>query len=199
MVCINSKIATNEDGQVDLEEMQQAVATLLGGMGEDTARSGLLDTPKRVVKMYHELTVGYRQSEEELVNGALFDVDHHEMVAIEDISFFSLCEHHLLPFVGTCTVAYIPQGKVIGLSKVARIVEMFARRLQVQERMTEQIADCMMRCLHAQGVAVWIKAEHFCMAMRGIKKPGSKTSTRAFRGIFNSDESKKEEFYRLVH
>jgi GTP cyclohydrolase I len=176
----------------------QAVRTLLLGLGEDPDREGLRDTPKRVVKALKFLTSGYQQSLDELLNGAVFHEEANEMVLIRDIDIFSSCEHHILPIIGRAHVAYIPNGKVIGLSKIARICEMYARRLQVQERLTAQIADALQGLLQPQGVAVVIEATHMCMVMRGVQKPGSWTSTSAVRGIFADSAKTRQEFMSLI-
>ncbi|MEM9538564.1 MAG: GTP cyclohydrolase I FolE [Cyanobacteria bacterium P01_E01_bin.42] len=183
---------------VSEQEMQQAVRTLLLGLGEDPDREGLRDTPKRVVKALKFLTSGYGQSLDELLNGAVFHEDVNEMVLVRDINLFSSCEHHILPILGRAHVAYIPDGKVIGLSKIARICEMYARRLQVQERLTAQIADALQGILQPKGVAVAIEATHMCMVMRGVQKPGSWTSTNALRGIFTEDAKTRQEFMSLI-
>jgi GTP cyclohydrolase IA len=179
-------------------EMIQAVRTLLLGLGENPDREGLKDTPKRVVKALKFLTSGYHQSLDELLNGAVFDENANEMVLVRDIDLFSSCEHHILPILGRAHVAYIPDGKVIGLSKVARICEMYARRLQVQERLTAQIADALQGLLQPKGVAVVIEATHMCMVMRGVQKPGSWTSTSAVRGVFAEDAKTRQEFMSLI-
>ncbi len=179
-------------------EMVQAVRTLLVGLGEDPDREGLIDTPKRVVKALQFLTKGYNESLDELLNGAVFSEDANEMVLVRDIDIFSSCEHHILPIIGRAHVAYIPNGKVIGLSKIARICEMYARRLQVQERLTLQIADALQGLLKPQGVAVVVEATHMCMVMRGVQKPGSWTVTSAMRGVFSEDARTREEFMNLV-
>ena len=183
---------------VSEEEMRQAVRTLLLGMGEDPDREGLRDTPKRVVKALKFLTSGYHQSLDELLNGAVFHEDANEMVLIRDIDLFSSCEHHILPILGRAHVAYIPNGKVIGLSKVARICEMYARRLQVQERLTQQIADALQGLLKPQGVAVVVEATHMCMVMRGVQKPGSWTVTSSMQGVFAEDARTRQEFMNLI-
>ncbi len=179
-------------------EMIQAVRTLLIGLGEDPDREGLRDTPKRVVKALQFLTQGYRQSLDELLNGAVFTEDADEMVLVRDIDLFSSCEHHILPILGRAHVAYIPDGKVIGLSKVARICEMYARRLQVQERLTAQIADALQGLLKPKGVAVVVEATHMCMVMRGVQKPGSWTVTSAMKGVFAEDARTRQEFMSLI-
>lgn len=183
---------------VSEEEMIQAVRTLLIGLGENPDREGLIDTPKRVVKALKHLTSGYKQSLDELLNGAVFHENINEMVLVRDIDLFSSCEHHILPILGKAHVAYIPNGKVIGLSKIARICEMYARRLQVQERLTAQIADALQGLLQPQGVAVVIEASHMCMVMRGVQKPGSWTSTSALRGVFADDGKTRQEFMNLI-
>ncbi len=187
--------ATSETAK---EKMMEAVYSMLESVGEDPEREGLLKTPKRVAEAMEYLTSGYNQSLEDLVNGAIFDEGHNEMVLVRDINFFSLCEHHMLPFMGRAHVAYIPNQKVVGLSKLARIVEMYARRLQVQERLTRQIAEAVQEILDPQGVAVVMEATHMCMSMRGVQKPGSWTVTSAMIGVFQDEQKTREEFLNLI-
>ena len=175
--------------------VEEAVREILLEIGEDPDRQGLAGTPDRVHRMYAELTAGYHVDPDRLINGAVFDVDYSEMVVVKDIPFYSLCEHHLLPFFGTASVAYIPKGRVIGLSKIPRIVEMYARRLQVQERMTQQIADFLNDRLSPQGVGVVIEANHLCAIMRGIRKPGTIMTTSAVLGLFRSRDRTRAEFF----
>ena len=173
--------------------IEKSVRKTLLSIGEDPDREGLQRTPERVARMYDELTAGYHIDPEKLINDAMFDVDYSEMVIVKDIDFYSLCEHHLLPFFGRAHVTYIPKGKVVGLSKIPRIVEMFARRLQVQERMTQQIADFIEEVLHPHGVAVVVEAAHMCSMMRGVKKANATMTTSALFGTFkNSPESRAE-------
>jgi GTP cyclohydrolase IA len=195
---IISTLPKKQQPKVTDAEMMQAVRTLLIGLGEDPDREGLIDTPKRVVKALQFLTKGYDESLEELLNGAVFTEDANEMVLVRDIDIFSSCEHHILPIIGRVHIAYIPNGKVIGLSKLARICEMYARRLQVQERLTLQIADALQGLLKPKGVAVVVEATHMCMVMRGVQKPGSWTVTSAMRGVFAEDGRTREEFMNLI-
>ena len=179
-----------EDGRVEA-----AVREILQEIGEDPDRQGLLGTPARVHRMYTELTSGYHVDPERLINGAIFDVDYSSMVVVKDIPFYSLCEHHLLPFFGTAAVAYIPRGRVIGLSKIPRLVEMYARRLQVQERLTQQVADFLMARLEPQGVGVVMEATHLCAVMRGVRKPGTVMTTSAVLGLFRTRDRTRAEFF----
>jgi GTP cyclohydrolase IA len=180
-------------------EFQGLVRRMLGELGENPERNGLLRTPERVEKSMRWLTRGYGLSVQDAVGNAVFDEDHHNMVLVKDIEMYSMCEHHLLPFFGKVHVAYIPNGKIVGLSKLPRIVEIFARRLQVQERLTEQVAQAIMDVLEPQGVGVVIEAAHLCMMMRGVEKQNSKTVTSAMKGVFLDDLGTREEFLRLVH
>ena len=182
-------------GSHDKLRVEDAVRDILVEIGEDPAREGLIGTPDRVHRMYAELTAGYHVDPERLVNGAIFEVDYSEMVVVKDIPFYSLCEHHLLPFFGNAAVAYIPRGRVIGLSKIPRIVEMYARRLQIQERMTQQIADFLNERLNPQGVGVVIEANHLCSVMRGIRKPGTVMTTSSVLGLFRSRDRTRAEFF----
>ena len=184
----------------DLQDVpfQDLVREMIRRMGEDSRREGLLKTPERVEKSLMFLTRGYRLSVRQVLGDALFAEEHHNMVIVRDIEMYSLCEHHLLPFYGKVHVAYIPNGKIVGLSKLPRIVDVFARRLQVQERMTEQIAEALWEVLQPQGVGVIIEAYHLCMMMRGVEKQNSKTITSAMRGAFMEDRGTREEFLRLT-
>jgi GTP cyclohydrolase I len=175
------------------------VREILAAIGEDPRREGLLKTPDRVESSLRFLTQGYHQSVADVVGDAVFEETHQSMIMVRDIEVYSLCEHHLLPFFGRAHVAYIPDGKILGLSKVARIVDVFARRLQVQERLTDEIADAIMEILQPTGVGVVIEAAHFCMMMRGVEKQNSRTVTSAVRGIFRNDSKTRDEFLRLAY
>jgi len=176
------------------QQIEDAVRNILEAVHENPEREGLLKTPGRVARMYAELTAGYQVDPAALINDAVFSVDYDEMVLVRDIDFYSLCEHHMLPFMGRVHVAYIPNGKVLGLSKIPRIVETYARRLQVQERMTVQIADFIDNTLHPQGVAVVAEGVHMCAVMRGVKKANARMTTSAMRGVFRSDSKTRAEF-----
>lgn len=182
---------------MDQEKIREGVKLILEGIGEDISREGLVETPDRIARMYEEICGGMKESADEHLCKR-FHVDSSDMVLEKDITFYSMCEHHMLPFYGTVSVAYVPNDSVVGLSKIARTVEVFARRLQLQEQMTAQIADAFMDNLSPQGVMVLVEAEHMCMTMRGIKKPGSKTVTVAARGIFDDNEKLQSTFYRML-
>lgn len=183
---------------MNLPNVQKLVSNFLTEIGEDPKREGLLNTPRRVAKAYEFFTSGYQKKIEEILNNAVFNVKYDEMVLVKNIDFYSLCEHHMLPFYGKVHVAYIPDGKVLGLSKIPRIVEMFSRRLQVQERMTQQIADIIEEQLRPQGVAVISEARHMCMMMRGVEKQNSSATASAVHGIFKDDPRTRSEFLNLV-
>jgi len=180
------------------QQLADHYAAILHLLGEDTERDGLLKTPLRVAKAMQFLTQGYAQDPHAILNGALFREEYQQMVIVKDIEIYSLCEHHLLPFYGKAHVAYIPDGYITGLSKIARVVDAFARRLQVQERLTRQILECIHETLHPLGVAVVIEAAHMCMQMRGVEKQNSVTTTSAFKGAFLSDSKTREEFVQLI-
>ncbi|MBW2939251.1 GTP cyclohydrolase I FolE [Zhongshania aquimaris] len=178
--------------------MEKAFADIIKKIGEDPTRDGLIDTPTRAAKAFEFLTEGYRRNVKDVVNDALFESDCNEMVVVSDIELYSLCEHHLLPFIGKCHVAYIPRGKVLGLSKVARIVDLYARRLQIQEGLTTQIANTMMDVTGAEGVGVIIEARHMCMMMRGVEKQNSVMRTSAMLGAFKDNQATRTEFLSLI-
>lgn len=182
---------------MDQKKIEEAVKLFLEGIGEDVFREGLKDTPGRIARMCEEL-YGGMEEDASVHLSKTFSVDSSEMVIEKDITFYSTCEHHILPFYGKAHIAYIPEGKVVGLSKLARTVEVFARRLQLQEQLTGQIADALMESVHPKGALVMIEAEHMCMTMRGIKKPGSKTVTLARRGVFETDPALEERFFRML-
>lgn len=181
-----------------MPELQQHFEAIIRGVGEDPAREGLRDTPERAAKAMQFITRGYQQSLDEVVNNAIFESDNDQMILVKDIELYSLCEHHLLPFIGKCHVAYIPTGKVIGLSKIARIVDMYARRLQIQENLTKQIADSLMQTIQPSGVGVIIEAQHLCMMMRGVEKQNSMMTTSMMLGSFRHHDRTRSEFLRLV-
>lgn len=185
-------------GAIDYTGVEAAIQKLLAALGEDPQRDGLRNTPDRVARMYAELLDGYRVDPVRLVNGALFDETYDEMVIVRDIEFYSLCEHHLLPFLGRAHVAYFPNGKVIGLSKIPRIVDMFARRLQVQERMTREIAEFIQNLLHPHGVAVVVEGLHLCATMRGVKKHDARMTTSAMFGAFRKNLATRQEFLENI-
>ena len=191
--------AVLDDGDEGDSPFQGIVREMLEMLGENPDRQGLLRTPERVEKSLRWLTRGYEMEVADVIRGAVFDEDHHNMVIVKDIEMYSLCEHHMLPFFGKVHIAYIPNGRIVGLSKLPRVVEVFARRLQVQERLTDQIAQAIQDVLEPEGVAVVIEAAHLCMMMRGVEKQNSKTITSAMRGVFLDDLRTREEFLRLVH
>ncbi len=178
--------------------MEQYFSKIIEAIGEDTSREGLIDTPKRAAKAFKYLNNGYEKNLDEVLNGAIFEADTEDMVIVKDIELYSLCEHHLLPFIGKCHIAYLPQGKVLGLSKLARIVDMYARRLQIQEKLTKQIANAVEISINARGVAVVIEAKHLCMMMRGVEKQNSVMTTSVMTGFFRKDISTRSEFLTLI-
>ena len=195
------RYAARRDGKIDGENLgivEEAYRTLLEAIGEDVNREGLRRTPIRAARALEFLTQGYRQNLEKIVNDAVFDSDASEIILVKDIELYSMCEHHLLPFIGRAHVAYIPNGKVIGLSKVARIVDVFARRLQIQENLTTQIAEALMKCLEPSGVAVVVEAKHLCMMMRGVEKQNSIMKTSCLLGTFKEDARTRSEFLSLL-
>ena len=199
--CCDDDDCMEESAQNDpaiIDGLSSAVSAMLEGIGEDPYREGLLKTPERVAKSLRFLTKGYRQNPEELLKKAVFTEAYDEMVLVRDIDLFSMCEHHMLPFFGKAHVAYIPDGKIVGLSKLARVVDVFARRLQVQERLTQQIRDAIQNVLNPKGVAVVIEARHLCMVMRGVEKINSVTTTSAMSGQFITSQSTRGEFLRLI-
>lgn len=179
--------------------MEKLYQQIIHSIGEDVNRQGLIDTPKRAAKAMSFLTSGYHETLDETVNGAIFDSDADDMVIVKNIELYSMCEHHLLPFIGKCHVAYLPSGKVLGLSKVARIVDMFARRLQIQEQLTTQIADSILKVTGAKGVAVVVEAKHLCMMMRGVEKQNSQMTTSAMLGQFRKNSETRAEFLSLLN
>ncbi len=182
----------------ETDEIQALVEQLLGLLGEDPTREGLVQTPERVAKAFRFFAQGYQQDVDEVLNGALYSVKYDEMVVVRDIDFFSLCEHHLLPFYGKCHVAYLPNGRIVGLSKIPRLVEVYSRRLQVQERLTVQIAEALQQKLNPQGVAVVMEARHLCMMMRGVETPNAVAVTSSMQGVFQSQQQTREEFLNLI-
>lgn len=180
------------------EQIARHVAAILALLGEDPEREGLVKTPERVAKALQFITKGYQEDGVEIIRGAIFDEEYQQMVLVKDIDLYSTCEHHMMPFIGKCHIAYIPNGKITGLSKIARVVETFARRLQVQERLTVQIRDCIEEALHPLGVAVVIEASHTCMQIRGVEKANSITTTSAFSGAFLNSDKTRNEFLNLI-
>ncbi len=183
---------------IDIAGVRKIIFDLLSAVGEDPEREGLKNTPDRVARMYTELLSGYSMDPQKMINGALFNINYDEMVLVRDIEFYSLCEHHMLPFIGRAHVAYLPAGKVIGLSKIPRIVDMYARRLQVQERMTRQIADLLQTTLEPQGVAVVVEGMHLCSMMRGVKKHDARMTTSAMHGAFRANLATRQEFLENI-
>ncbi len=190
----------SDEGERTLESVpfQQLVAEMIRRLGEDPSREGMVKTPERVERAMTFLTKGYHETPEEVLGDALFEETHRSMVLVKDIELYSMCEHHMLPFFGKAHIAYIPNGQIVGLSKFARLVEVFARRFQVQERLTEQIAQALWDTIHPMGVAVVVEAYHLCMMMRGVEKQNSKTITSAMRGVFLDDQRTRDEFLRLT-
>ena len=184
--------------ETDTDAIQALIEQLLVHLGENPTRDGLAKTPERVAKAFRFFTEGYQQDADEVLNGALFPIEYDEMVVIRDIDFFSLCEHHLLPFYGKCHVAYLPNGRIVGLSKIPRLVEVYSRRLQVQERLTVQIAEAIQQKLNPQGVAVVMEARHLCMMMRGVETPNAVAVTSSMQGVFQSQQQTREEFLNLI-
>jgi len=193
---LNLPPTPEKKAQINIEA---SVYNILKNIGEEPQREGLLNTPNRVARMFEELTSGYHIDPEKMINGAVFDVDYDEMVVVKDIDFYSLCEHHLLPFYGRAHVAYIPDGKVIGLSKIPRMVDMFARRLQIQEQMTSQIANFLQETLQPQGVAVVVEGMHMCSMMRGVKKANAKMKTSKMLGAFRESDKTRSEFFAHIN
>ena len=187
-----------EPAGIDFEAARNSILGLIKAVGEDPEREGLKKTPDRVARMYSELLSGYARNPEEFINGALFNITYDEMVIVRDIEFYSLCEHHMLPFIGRAHVAYLPDGKVIGLSKIPRVVDMYARRLQVQERLTRQIADFLSDALKPHGVAVVVEAMHMCSMMRGVKKHDARMTTSAMHGSFRTNLATRQEFLNHI-
>lgn len=185
---------TNTSTEIDTNAIESAVRAILISIGENPDRIGLIKTPERVARMYNELLAGYRQDPMDIVNGAVFDISYDEMVLVRDIEFYSLCEHHMLPFIGRAHVAYLPKGRIIGLSKIPRIVDLFAHRLQIQEKMTRQIAEFIDELLHPLGVAVVIEGLHLCATMRGVKKHDARMTTSSMFGLFRKSIATRQEF-----
>lgn len=197
---LEERVSDIENTQIRVNQanVEESVREILVNIGEDPQREGLLKTPNRVARMFDELTAGYHTDPEKMINGAVFEADYDEMVVVKDIDFYSMCEHHMLPFFGKAHVAYIPNGKVIGLSKIPRIVEMFARRLQIQEQMTSQIANFLEETLNTKGVAVVVEGAHMCAMMRGVKKQSTKMTTSKMTGAFKKNSKTRAEFMQLI-
>ncbi len=197
----SAKVETKEDGDelARKQALEEAIYRILSLIGEDPERDGLQRTPERIARMYDEILAGYHVDPAELINDALFEVEYDEMIVVKDIEFFSMCEHHMLPFYGRAHVAYLPRDKVVGLSKIPRIVEMYGRRLQVQERMTRQIAELIREMLNPLGVAVVVEASHMCSMMRGVKKEHARMVTSAMLGAFRKDPKTRNEFMQHLH
>jgi GTP cyclohydrolase I len=195
----NGKSGSNGDGRADARQVEAVIFRLLTLLGENPNREGLVNTPARVERAFRYFTSGYRQNVDDILNGALFPIEYNEMVIIRDIDFYSLCEHHLLPFFGKCHVAYLPNKQIIGLSKLPRLVEMFSRRLQVQERLTQQIADTIRDQIDPLGVAVVMEGQHLCTMMRGVEKQNALAVTSAMLGTFKNDYKARAEFLNLIH
>ena len=195
---LRARSASNNGSLKTADKMESLVTKLLLDLGEDPDRNGLLKTPERVAKAMRFMTRGYHQDIDQLLNGALFPIEYDEMVIVKDIDFFSLCEHHLLPFFGKCHVGYLPNKKVVGLSKIPRVVDVFSRRLQVQERLTTQIADTLQQKLNAHGVAVVMEARHLCMMMRGVEKQNTVAVSSSMLGVFRTQQQTREEFLKLI-
>lgn len=195
----STPLVLDDNPQLANPRLTALISDVLSELGEDVERQGLIKTPARVARALEFMVSGHKMNPEEVINQALFECDNDEMVIERDINFFSMCEHHILPFFGVCHVAYLPDGHVIGLSKIARIVDVFARRLQIQERMTREIADCLNFYLKPKGVAVVVEAVHMCLAMRGVQKQNAKTITSAMLGTFKSDIRTRTEFLSLIH
>ncbi|WHZ24576.1 MAG: GTP cyclohydrolase I type 1 [Nitrospira sp.] len=193
-----SRGSSRNGGPIDEDPIETLIGRLLLELGETPERNGLLNTPKRVAKAMRFMTQGYRQDIDHLLNGALFPIEYDEMVIVKDIDFFSMCEHHLLPFFGKCHVGYLPNKKVVGLSKIPRVVDAFSRRLQVQERLTVQIAETLKKKLNAHGVAVVMEARHLCMMMRGVEKQNTIAVSSSMLGVFRTQQQTREEFLKLI-
>jgi GTP cyclohydrolase I len=187
-----------EAQNIDRQVIEQAMGQILTAFGEDISREGLVQTPQRVARMFEELTQGYREDPLVLLNNAVFSIDQNDLVVVRDIEFYSLCEHHLLPFMGSVHVAYIPDGKIIGLSKIPRVVDMFARRLQVQERLTRQVAEFLNEVLHPQGIAVAVEAMHLCSMMRGVRKQEARTTTTCMLGRYDQERNLRNDFLGMI-